>query len=109
MSNLKEAVKKQLRCESEEEFEETCQEISSHGANVGFPGFTYYTETCKFYDDNEEVIWELLESEYEDFGFSNPVALIGSFREANNVTSLITFKNLLAWYALEAIAREVSE
>ena len=35
-------------------------EVAEHGADTGWDGFTYYDDTVKFYDANEDDIWELL-------------------------------------------------
>jgi hypothetical protein len=64
-------------------FDSTMRDIANHGADAGFHGFIYYHETCAFYDANQELIWEAINSE----------------------TSL---KNALAWYALERAANEVT-
>lgn len=80
-------------------------DAGNHGADAGWPGFTYYTDTVKFYEKNEDTIWELLEEEADALGEKNALALIGTFGGAKNVTDGQTFKNLLSWFTLEEIGR----
>ena len=77
-------------------------EVAEHGADTGWDGFIYYDDTVKFYDANEDDIWELLEREAEQAG-NTIMELIASFGGAKQVTDNITFKNLLAWFALEEV------
>lgn len=41
-------------------------DVASHGADCGKSGFIYYTETTAFYDANEELINDLLESSKDE-------------------------------------------
>jgi hypothetical protein len=68
----------------------------------------YYADTTAFYDKYEDVIWELLERQAEELGHSTPLELISSFNGAKDVGNNTQFKNLLAWYAFEETAREIS-
>jgi hypothetical protein len=106
MSLLAEAVKSQLGSESDREFKEELAGVREGGANAGFSGFIYYKDTVKFYDENEEEIWEALEEDAEGTGMKNALSLIASFSGAEHVSDSATFKNLLAWYALERVAQE---
>lgn len=85
------------------------QDVANHGADTGWNGFTSYTDTVKFYNRHEEAIWQLLEADADDLGYDNVPALIASFRSAGGANTLHGFKNLLTWYALETIARELTE
>lgn len=105
MDILFKSVKDQLGCEDEEELQNTLIDICQHGADSGFPGFIYYVDTVEFYKNNEEEIWDLLDDQYADSEHNNIIAFIGSFNGAKNVGNLTQFKNLLAWYALEEVAR----
>lgn len=83
---------------------ESYQDIVEHGANCGYPGITYYRDTCKLYDKFEEEIWEALYDDAEENG-QTILELIASFRGAKDVTSGYQFKNLLTWYMAERIAQ----
>ena len=83
-------------------------DIASHGANSGFPGITYYRDTCKLYDKFKDEIWEMLIDDARDFGYSNPFELVATFRRSD-VNSVTEVENLLVWYAAERVAREISD
>ena len=99
---------------------ENCAE---HGANVGFCGFIYYSETIAFYKANRKDIINHMEnlaaelgtdiiSMVQGFGvFRNSTpptaseigkALWGSFNHKNDFSTLY---NVFAWYALEELSR----
>lgn len=86
------------------ELRRTMRDITNHGASAGFHGFIYYHETCDFYDANQELIWEAICDDSEAFG-QTPMEIIASFPYVNSEMSL---KNVLAWYALERAANEVT-
>ena len=108
IENLREEVVKQLgyfgtTCRTEAERDEmldTLRVVTELGASGGFAGFTYYRDTGKFYSENVEAIWDLLNDDAEDMGVS-PIQLVANFTESYQVTDQITLENLLAWYALE--------
>jgi hypothetical protein len=67
----------------------------------------YYTDTIKFHDKFENEIWEMLYNEYQDFGYKNIPEYIASFNGSKDIGSIDQFKNLLAWYAVENVARQI--
>lgn len=81
-TNLFEAVKAQLG--EVDDLAQTLADINSGGADTEWPGFTYYTDTCKFYDENHEEIWEAL-SEDADMQGCTPMELIASFMQCRYV------------------------
>lgn len=85
--------------------DETIIDAGKHGADAGWGGFTYYKDTCAFYEKNSDDIWELLSQMADDMGEKNPVALIAGFNRADSITDKDTFENLLAWFALEEVGR----
>lgn len=46
------------------------RDVSNHGASGGFPGFTYYTDTIKFFRNNRKEIVELVNEYAQDMGES---------------------------------------
>jgi hypothetical protein len=103
---LNKAIAEQMGYEpGDGEYVQTMMEVCRHGASGGFGGFTYYTETSAFYNANEDDIWELLEQAAEGAGEKHPLALIATFQGAQDVHGDNQFKNLLAWFALEEVAR----
>jgi hypothetical protein len=103
-SDLTKAVIHQFGSESD--FLESAQDIADHGADAGWSGFTYYHDTMRFYDLCEEIIWDALDKDADAFGESI-LQFIAGFRDAHQITDLDTFKNMLAWYALETAAQEI--
>ena len=79
-------------------------EAGEHGADAGWPGFTYTNEAAEFYQKNKDAIWELLNEESDNQGV--PVLdLIASFHRKDMVGDASQFENLLAWFALEEAGR----
>jgi len=78
------------------------------GADAGYPGFTYFTDTVKFYDENEELIWDILVEMADDLG-ETPLNVIAGFGGAKDVVSGDSFKNLMSWFALEEASNYLQE
>jgi hypothetical protein len=88
---------------------ESASDIANHGANCGWPGITYYTDTVKLYNKFTEELWDLIEEDRESFGSKNILSFIASWNGADNVGSDDQFKNLVVWYACEKLAREYED
>jgi hypothetical protein len=86
-------------------FFDTMRDVANHGAGAGFGGFIYYQETCGFYDSNADAIWEAINEDAEDSGVT-PLHFLASFN--TYIDTDTSFKNALAWYALERAANEVT-
>ena len=119
MRNLEKAVLKQLGGK------ESCQDVVNHGADAGYPGFTYYTDTCKFYKDNKAEIIQLAKEVASD-GFQDLLIMVSQFRclkdmdltpyeislalenkgDEDNITLV---QNAMAWFALEEVSHRVTE
>lgn len=84
------------------------KDLAEHGADAGWPGLTYYTDTCKLYDRFKGEIWEWLLDDAESFGQS-VFEMIGCFGGAKDVGSCDQFENLVVWYAAERVAREFAD
>ena len=84
------------------------EELVKHGCVNGcVSSLIYYEDTVKFHDKFEEEIWEMLYDEYIDFGFNSIPEYIASFNGSKDVGSLMQFKNLLAWYAVENVVNQI--
>lgn len=81
-------------------------DIVEHGCAAGFPGLTYYSETCSLYARHKHQIWDALVEDADSMGYSSVTAMIADFNGAEQVVDATTFKNLLVWYMAERIARE---
>lgn len=85
------------------------EDVADHGADAGWPGFTYTSECVEFYQRHHEAIWDVLCEEAEWAGQDNIPALIAYFQRADMATSKDGFESLLAWFALETVARRELE
>jgi len=114
------AVKKQLGGDKEEN-KSMIQNVANHGADAGWPGFTYYRDTVSFYDKHKKDIVAIAEEMAEELG-ENVLDMIKSFNCLHNeyTTSEIAkvlygrkndsdeytqIANAMAWFALEEVAR----
>ena len=101
------------------EFKETAQDVANHGANAGFSGFIYYTETVEFAKKFRPEIVKLAKAQSVEFG-TNTAELVQGFnclRGAYDLDEIGTalygrkaegedeIYNALAWYALEEVCR----
>lgn len=96
-------------------------DVANHGADAGFPGFTYYTDTVEFFDKNRMQIIEML-NEYADSVGECPIEVVAGFKCIRDYpkTEILAIlagaddkdaqvKNGLAWFALEEVARFVTD
>lgn len=79
-------------------------DAANHGADSGFSEFCYYDDTVAFYDSHEKLIWDLLAENAESMGVK-PLELVAGFGCADSIADMQTFKNALAWFALEEAGR----
>lgn len=98
------------------------QDVYNHGANMGFPGFTYHTEMIKFFKKYKKEIMELAENTVANLG-EDVLGMIANFnclkdakfsssqigkvlygRFFDNPDSIIII-NALSWFVLEEVAR----
>ena len=98
-------------------------DIANHGASGGFSGFTYYTETIQFFDDNAALILDFAQEQAEEMGDDISLIMFENFNcmnglKAHEIADGIfkkgsdfeaTVKNCLAWYALEETARVMGD
>jgi hypothetical protein len=87
---------------------EELRDVAAHGADAGWGGFTYTRDCVRFYEANEGAIWALLREAADDQGV-HPLALVATFSRADMADSEAGLKNLLAWFALEEVARAVAD
>ena len=84
-------------------------DLCNYGAQGGFPGLIYYSETTALYDQYRDDIWEMLEEDRDQCGYQSCSELIASFNGAKNVGSDEQYKNLLVWYTAERIAFDITQ
>lgn len=75
-----------------------------HGADAGWPGFTYTRDCCEFYQKNKEEIWEMAQQMADDMGNKNVAEMVSGFNRSDMLENGPDgFENLLAWFALEEV------
>jgi len=110
---------------SREEFKELSgifKDCSEHGADSGFSGFSYYSETKAFFMANRQDIVKHMEQTAAELGTDiiSMVQGFGVFRNSDKPTpsevgralwdskehpDLTSLYNVFAWYALEEVSR----
>lgn len=125
IAKLAKAVREQLGSEDDEEFFATCENVAgcSCGANGGFGGFIYYTETTDFYRKNRSTIKKSLQNLAEELGEST-IGMVKGFNSIKGDFSedevgkalygrydenLYIIYDTLAKYALEEVASRASD
>jgi hypothetical protein len=105
------------------------EDIARHGADAGWPGFTYYSDTVAFFKAYRKDIAARVKAVAEEIG-EQPVTVVSGFnclRPASGPADAETLEsigrclygarltnddtqvaNALAWFALEEIARELN-
>lgn len=101
-------------------FKEMAEDVANHGANAGFGGWTYYSDTIAFTKRNQADILKMAEQQAADFGqgMLEMICGFGVFRNdkitPDEVARAIyqgkgematNVLNVLAWYALEEVSR----
>ena len=102
-------------------FKERAHDIANYGASGGFNGWIYYTETVGFWRKNKTLILELATSQASEYGDTDLIGMVSSFnsiKKSDYTTCELgaalfgryndeytTVYNVMAWYALEEVAR----
>ena len=100
------------------EFDQTARDVCTGGADGGFHGFIYYTDTVKFAKAHKAELIQLAKDMADDMGEKSAYALIAGFNclkmEPDAVAEAIhnprsedatNVYNALSWFALEEVAR----
>ena len=102
-----------------EEFTDRAADVTNHGADGGFGGFIYYSETCAFYAKNRALILKLVKDMADSLGegvlemvqnfncLGKDFSLdeIGETLYGNKNKHQTQVANALAWFALEEVCR----
>ena len=99
-----------------------CDNVAGHGADCGFNGFIYYSETVAFFRAHRSAIVRMVSELADDLG-EDAVAMVKGFKCLNNCYTydevaramygrydddLTQIYNALSWYALEEVANAAS-
>lgn len=108
---------------------QTLKDVSDHGASGGYGGFIYHRDTCKFARENMPLIIEQLKEDTSNYGV-DVFEMVSNFNCLNEnypafeIASVIfdqadeasindgadtQILNALAWYALEEVARYITD
>lgn len=85
------------------------RDIAGYGAESGWLGLTYYSETVLLYKRFKGEIWTALIADTVDQGYRNPFELIATFKWANSIGNVDQVENLLVWYMAERTALALTE
>ena len=107
METLTKAVREQISADDDEEWEGTMHDVARGGADAGWPGFTYTRDCVKFYEENETDILNLATDMASELGHANVAEMVAGFGRADMLDGDGGWANLLAWFALEEVARSV--
>lgn len=100
------------------------EDVARHGADAGWSGFTYYTDTCRFYRRHRKAIMQRLAEDADSMGV-DWLAMVAGFNclrplelTPRQVAAACygegdedirqQVENALAWYTLETVARELN-
>lgn len=81
------------------------ESICEHGADGGWSGFTMTQECVDFYEKHEDDIYDLLDEQADSLGCSSVDEMVSGFVRKDMLNTPDGRKNLLAWFALEEVAR----
>tara|TARA_Y100001963_G_scaffold137427_1_gene201110 strand:+ start:276 stop:674 length:399 start_codon:yes stop_codon:yes gene_type:complete len=117
------AVKEQIGQDEDQDYG-PLRDVYEHGADSGFPGFTYYSETCEFFSRHQRDIVDLVKNWADECG-EDPIAFVAGFsclnddRETRDEVGRCMYgkpdendtqvPNALAWFACEEVARHLHE
>ena len=106
-----------------EYFQQSAPDVANHGADAGFSGFTYYTDTGPFYAKNRALIVALVENMADELGEGSAQMVqgfnclgkdytmteIGRTLYGNKSQHNTYVANALAWFALEEVANAYAD
>lgn len=128
LTKLQQRVIEQLSGESElnEDSASILKNVANLGTEARFIGFTYHKDTCKFFDDNKDLIMKQLLEDRINTGYNSLTEMLSSFKcfkdvDACDIEAFLinsdddsneeqtTLKNGLTRYALESVAWQLEE
>lgn len=108
MSDRKTAIRaRTFRAWFKANLKDSASDIARHGADCGYPWLTYNADGARLFDKYQSDIWEMVSDDARDMGV-NVGEFIGSFKRADMLDDIDTFKMLLVWYAAEKVANEIA-
>lgn len=110
----------------DDDTQDTFREIAEHGADAGWGGFCYYSETCEFVRNNRPGIAAAAEDTAESLGegvidlvrgfncidqdeVSQRDVALALYSDVDQSEGQKFAQNALAWFALEEVARAITD
>lgn len=92
------------------DFEHFVNQLLEHGCVSGMIGsLIYFSDTVKFYEDNQSEIDALLYETMESYGSYSPADVFGdNWEKEDPLARDKSNKNLLAWFAFEETVRNIA-
>jgi len=89
--------------------QEALEELTQYGCQSGMVGsLIYYSDTVKFYEENQNEIDSMLAELMDDCGIKSPAELFGDKWDASDPFARDTNnQNLLAWFGFEETANRL--
>ena len=104
-----------FECWFNKNLREYASDISSGGADAGWPFITYNSDGAKVYDKFKDDIWQELQSQADEIGFSDTMSFIGSFHRRDMVEDYLNTgelddraKTMLVWFMVESMAHRIA-
>ena len=95
-----------LLFDNEKETEGFINNVAMNGCvNGAVSELIYYDDTCKFYEDNKDLIWEIVSDYAEETG-QNIFQMGDNF--IGNCERSRTFENNITWFAVDITAERLS-
>ena len=92
-----------LLLDNEKESEHFISDVAMHGCISGTVGeLIYYSDTCKFYEENKDLIWEIVSDYAEETGQN-----IFEFKVLRKCERHTTFENNMTWLAVDLTANRM--
>ena len=97
-----------------ENLKDSAKDISSHGADAGYPHITYYSDTTKLFNKYRKDIIEMLKETSESMGYLDTIELLKTFNRQDMLTGYFeelkhddSSKCLLVWFACEELSHQL--
>lgn len=103
------------------DFKQIASDVANHGADAGWSGFIWHSETCKFARRNMSDIIDMAENQASEYGERDALTMITEFcclRTLGTTPMAVAnaiyrgkgeyatqILSALAWYALEEVSR----
>ena len=85
------------------------REAGEHGADAGWPGFTYTADGADFSQANIDLIYDVLADTANNFGYQTVAELVATFNRADMADTHDGYLCLLSWFMLEETGQMLAD